>query len=76
MRRTIADELKDEGRKIGEVQACRRTLLRLLRQRFGDVPPEIVATIEATESVRKLETWLGRILTAATLEEMKIGPAT
>jgi hypothetical protein len=76
MGRTIADELREEGikkgRKEGEIRGRRQTLLRLLRKRFGEVSPQIVDTIEATEDIKQLDTWLDRVLTARTLEQMKI----
>jgi hypothetical protein len=82
MRRTIADELKEEGRKEGRkegreeagVQVRRSILLRHLRDRFGQVPAEIVARIEATDDTEQLDTWIDRSLTAKSLAKMGLGP--
>jgi predicted transposase YdaD len=82
MRQTMADWLRQEGkkegrkegRKQGEVRALRRTLLQQLHARFGDVPEELLAAVQATRNVEQLEAWLGRIVTAATLEDMNLRP--
>jgi len=68
MGRTIADELKDEGR----VEATRTSLLRLIRQRFGELPRETVDRIETTDDLDQLNAWLDRFVAAETLEDMGI----
>jgi hypothetical protein len=72
MGRTIADELRAQGRKEEAVRARRQVLLDQLRQRFGELPRETVAAVEATASVKQLGTWLRSFATAATLEEIGI----
>jgi hypothetical protein len=82
MSRTIADALREEGlkkglkkgRKEGEIRGLRQALLRQIRKRFGEVSLEIVDTIEATEDINQLNTWLDQFVTARTLEQMKISP--
>jgi hypothetical protein len=82
MGRTIADALREEGLKKGlkqgikrgETRARRQTLLRLLRNRFGDLPPEMVDTIETTDGIEQLDRWLDQVVSARSLEQMKIGP--
>jgi len=71
--RTIADELKDEGRLLGKLETARETLVRLLRRRFGDVPEATVAIIQSTSDFDRLNGWLDRFATADTLEEVGIG---
>jgi predicted transposase YdaD len=71
MRRTMADQLMDEGKLKGQ----RETLLRLLGKRFGEVPPEMLATIETTDSLEQFERWLDAFVDAKTLEEVGIAPA-
>jgi predicted transposase YdaD len=85
MGRTIADALREEGlkkgikrgreegRKEGEIQAGRRTLLRQLRKRFGDLPPETVEIIETMDDIEQLDGWLDQVVSARSLEQMKIG---
>jgi hypothetical protein len=68
MRRTIADELKEEG----AIKKSQQTLIRQLRRRFGDVPDELVATIRATDDPEQLDEWLDRFATAETLDEVGI----
>jgi hypothetical protein len=83
MARTIADMLREEGRNIGlkkglekgQLKALRRTLLTQLRQKFGELPAETERAVRATRSVKDLEHWLIRILSARSLREMNIGPA-
>ena len=54
MRRTIADELKEEG----AIRKSQQTLIRLLKRRFGDVPDELASTIRATDDGEQLDAWL------------------
>jgi hypothetical protein len=79
MHRTIADELKAEGRKeerkASEVRVRRNILLLQLRKRFGELPQETVDAIEATRNVKHLNTWLERTVTAGSLADVQIGPA-
>jgi hypothetical protein len=83
MRRTIADVLKEEGRKEGREEGreegklleCRKILLRQLHQSFSKVPKTIVAAIERSDDLEQLHAWLDRIGDAATLEEIGIGSA-
>lgn len=63
-------KLRDEGRKEGEL----RFLIRLLRARFGEVPPAAVARVEAA-GVADLERWGERMLTAQTLSEVLDDPS-
>jgi hypothetical protein len=74
MGRTIADALREEGQKAGEIRAHRQILLDLLQQRFGEVPPEMLDRIATTDDIKQLDVWLHRVLTAPTLAQMKIDP--
>jgi hypothetical protein len=71
MGQTIAEMLREEG----GVEAARRMLLCLLRERFGEVPSDIATTIETTTSLAQLEDWAVRFVTAKTLAEIDISPA-
>ena len=73
MRRTIADELKEEGAKEGALKTRQQTLIRLLKRRFGDVSDEVSSTIRTTNDPEQLDEWLDRFATAETLEEVGIG---
>jgi predicted transposase YdaD len=73
MPRTIAEALKEEGRREGSIGTLQDTLLRLMRQRFTKVPASVEKVIRATQQAEQLNTWLDRVLTAPTLKAMGIG---
>jgi hypothetical protein len=70
--RSMADVVREEGRREGAVQALQKALLRQLRGRFGKLPKRVVQAVNATEDVARLDTWLDRILTAPTLDDVRI----
>jgi ElaB/YqjD/DUF883 family membrane-anchored ribosome-binding protein len=76
MKQTMADFLKEEGRKqgekLGELRSRRTILVRQLQRRFGKVPAAQVAIIERTQDLAQLDTWLDAVVTAATLNEVGI----
>ncbi len=80
MRKTWSEQLMEKGEKRGEkrgelrgrIAAKRETLLGLIRRKFGPVPPEIEARVEAIDDLARLDDLLARILTAGSLEEMGV----
>jgi predicted transposase YdaD len=66
--------VRNEGRNEGRAEGERSLLLRLLRSRFGELPAEAMARIEAA-SVTELERWGDRVLTAKTLDEVLDPPS-
>jgi hypothetical protein len=74
------EEARAQGRKqgrrsgisLGEELAQQDTLVRQLRLRFGRVPRAVVQTIRETISRARLRTWLDRVLTAETLDDLRI----
>jgi len=62
---TVADRLREEGRLEGRIE----TLLTMLEQRFGPVPPNITARIR-TADAPTVDRWTNRVLIAPTLEEL------
>ncbi len=78
MSRTMADVLiergwtsgRTEGRTEAAIETRQQTLLRQLRRRFDDVPPEVTQAINATTATEQLDDWLDQVLTANSLEEM------
>jgi hypothetical protein len=68
MRRTIADQLREEG----GIEALQQILIRLLKRRFGDVPDELSSTILATKNPEQLDEWLDQVVTAQALEDVGI----
>jgi hypothetical protein len=74
MGRTIAEALRDEGRREEAVRSRQQTLLRQLRTKFGKVPKATEKIIAATDDVARLDAWLDQILAATTIAEVGIGP--
>ncbi|MBE0506305.1 MAG: Rpn family recombination-promoting nuclease/putative transposase [Marinospirillum sp.] len=68
----IEDALKkgrQEGISIGEVKGEAQTLLKLIKLKFGQHPEWVESRLnEATKD--QLDVWVGKILTAATLDEL------
>jgi predicted transposase YdaD len=62
-----------EGCKEGEVQGRRQALLILLRMRFRELPPEVVAQVERTADISQLDAWLERVGVVSRLEDVGIG---
>jgi hypothetical protein len=56
-----------------ERKGQRGVVLKLLRQRFGDLPAPTVARIEAADATQ-LDRWVERFVTASTLDDV-LGPA-
>ena len=53
-----------------ELRTKRETLLKLLAKKFGPIPEETAAKVNAVESFDEIDAYLERILTASSLEEM------
>jgi hypothetical protein len=62
-------EGRKEGRDEGRKEEARSLLLRLLRARFGELPPAAVARIEGAE-LGDVERWVDRVLGARSLAEV------
>jgi len=63
--RQIREEGRQEGRQEGEAQV----VLRLLRLKFGPLPPEIEERVRSADADRLLE-WSERVLTAERLQDI------
>ena len=61
-----------QGEARGELQGRRGMLRKLLTLRFGPLPTEATARLDAAD-VAALDTWAERVLTAATLEDVLAG---
>lgn len=70
---TYFDELELKGRLAGVLEGKRETLLRQLTAKFGPLPEDAVAKIQAVSSASELDSYLDRVLTAASLEEIELG---
>ncbi len=69
---TMADYLRAEGRRAGEIHSRQQTLVRQLRRRFGRVPRATEQLIRATQDVARLDAWLDNFATAQTLADVGI----
>jgi hypothetical protein len=65
-------EGKLEGKREGKREGKTDALKRLLRVRFGELPPWAQSRIDAA-TLGQLDTWLDGIFQAATLEEVLLG---
>jgi hypothetical protein len=66
---SIADQLIQQGFDKGIEKERRASLLRLLSGRFGAVPQQITARVDAA-SAAELEAWFDRAIDAATLDDV------
>ncbi len=74
---TVADWLREQGRErgveqgreLGLTQGRREVVLDLLRERFGALPSDAVARVQAAD-MAKLRVWSKRVLTAPTLADV------
>lgn len=57
----------EQGRAEGRLEQARQMLTRLLTLKFGQVPEDVLAHIEAADE-ETLERWTDRILAAARIE--------
>jgi hypothetical protein len=65
--------MAEHDRDVARIEHSRSTLLRQLRRRFGEIPDDMVAIIEATKDQGRLEGWLDRFATADRLEDVGVG---
>lgn len=65
------EEGREEGREAGVIEGKRKTLLRQLAAKFGNLPNEVTARAEVM-SEAELDAVLDRILTATTLDELRL----
>jgi hypothetical protein len=63
-----------EGEREGRLEGKRDMLKRLLRHRFGDLPPWASARIDEA-NIAQLDAWVDRIFAAETLETLLDGSA-
>lgn len=60
-----------ESQQQGALHNQQRTLIRLLRHKFGEIPESIMKQITETNEIAQLDQWLDRVLDAESLIEMK-----
>ena len=69
MQLTWADKMKEEGRHEGLVEGKRATLIQLLGMKFDTIPDTTRARVQSL-SLDELDTYLERVLSVDTLQEM------
>jgi len=69
MVKTYAEVVKEEVCR----EMARAILIRQLGRRFGEVPDELVAVIQTTTDLGRLNGWLDLMVTSETLEAIGIG---
>jgi hypothetical protein len=74
MGKTIAEDLMEKGKEQGKLEQLQEVLLRLMQNRFGKLPRKVVQIVNRTPDRQKLELWVDRTQTAATLADMQIEP--
>ena len=62
------EEGREEGRERGQVEALRRTLLRMLHLKFGVIDAAHVSRVEQASRLA-LEHWIDGVLTAKTVAD-------
>lgn len=62
----------EKGREAGLLTGKRETLLRQLSAKFGALPKELRTRVEAIESVDAPDVLLERVLSATSLEDLKL----
>jgi hypothetical protein len=70
---TGAEQLVERGRAEGRVEGQAEFLLILLRVRFGEVTPDVVARVRSAEPA-EFERWAARILTATDVAALFAAP--
>ena len=60
-----------EGEAKGEVRGQVRSLLRVLRARFGTLPADLEAAIQAQSDLAQLDRWLDAASTTTTLTDFR-----
>ncbi len=66
----IENQGREEGLKEGLLEGKREALLRQLETKFGPLTEETISRVRAVQSVQELDSYLDRVLVAASLDDM------
>jgi hypothetical protein len=66
----IEKKSRKEGREEGLREGKREALLRQLEIKFGPLPEEMISRVRAVHSIQELDSYLDRVLAAASLDDM------
>ena len=73
IRKTWADEMKEEGREEGREEGKQETLLKLLKLKFGSQADGLASRVRSIRDVERLDALAERVLFAETVEELGLG---
>jgi len=65
---TIAEQLRHEGRQVGELLAQRRALLAVLEARGLPIPDDVRARVESCDDPAQLQLWIVRAATVHSVD--------
>jgi hypothetical protein len=71
MFKTMVDVWREEGEAQGMVKGKQDDILRLLRLKFGDLPPAIVRRVQAVRNVERLDALFEQAWTANSLKDIR-----
>ncbi|MEM7532391.1 MAG: hypothetical protein AAF639_09450 [Chloroflexota bacterium] len=63
-------EGREEGREEGVIQTQQQILIRQLQRKFSELPAVVIALIESTNDVARLNEWLDTLWSADSLADM------
>lgn len=69
---TWAERMQVEGRREGKIEGKIELLLRLLRARFGELPPDFEQQLRAVDNPDLLDKLSEQVLTAVSLHDIQI----
>jgi hypothetical protein len=72
MAKTIAEELMEQGRRLGELRAARWGLRDVLEIRFGTLPEPLAQQIEALADLERLLQGFRQALRVPRLDEFTL----
>jgi hypothetical protein len=70
MGKTMAEVLREEGWEKGRIATKQEDVLRILRARWGQIPPERVSHLEAIRDLEQLDRLFDEALTARDFQEL------
>jgi hypothetical protein len=76
MRQTIAEQLIQEGKELGEKQgelkAKREAVLKIMQLRFDSVPESVVRKVKSIRRMERLDALLKKAVIANSISEIEL----
>ena len=70
MAKSMVDVTLEQGKAIGETQAKRDVVIKLLTHQFPDVSDAVVTSIHEIQERSRLDTLFDQILTATSIDDI------